>query len=63
MKKNSFILSVLVNISTLAFAGNVDTLHVQPADLNLKAIQTGDYRYVCYFQKTKESPATRIFLV
>jgi hypothetical protein len=38
-------------------------MHVQPNDLDLKSLQKGNYGYVVYYKKTRESPSTRIFLV
>jgi hypothetical protein len=45
-----------------AHAQKRDTLHVQPADLNIKGLQTGDYSYLIIRQKAKDSPAMSIIL-
>ena len=39
-----------------------DTLHVQPSDLDIKDLQTGDYSYVIVRQKAKDSPAMSMIL-
>jgi hypothetical protein len=39
-----------------------DTIHVQPADLNIKGLQTGNYTYLIVRQKAKDSPATSMIL-
>ena len=39
-----------------------DTLHVRPADLNIKGLQTGDYSYLIIRQKARDSPATSMIL-
>src|SRR5579872_3648622 len=58
-----FTLLLLVACVISLSAKTTDTLHVQPNDLDLKSLQKGNYSYVVYFKKTKESPSTRIFLV
>src|SRR3984957_1615188 len=39
-----------------------DTIHVRPADLNIKGLQTGNYTYLIVRQKAKDSPATSMIL-
>jgi len=41
-----------------ALSQNGDTLHVRPADLNIKGLQTGSYSYLIIRQKAPDSPAT-----
>jgi hypothetical protein len=55
----------LLLYSLLGTAGRAqkgDTLHVRPADLNIKGLQTGDYSYLIIRQKAKDSPATSMIL-
>ena len=44
-------------------AGTTDTLEVKPGDLDIKALQTGNYSYIIYTRQTKDSPAQRLTLV
>jgi len=56
-----FILSlVFVKYHTAQAA---DTLHVGAHDLNMRALQKGEYNYIVYFRKTKESPSRSAILV
>jgi hypothetical protein len=56
-------LALLLSITISSFAKNRDTLHVQPKDIDLKHLQTGDFGYILYHKKTKDGPALRITLV
>jgi hypothetical protein len=38
-------------------------MYVQPENLRLKNLQTGDYSYIVFVKKTKEAPSQRICLV
>jgi hypothetical protein len=49
-------------LGTSGRAQTGDTLHVRPADLNIKGLQTGDYSYLIIRQKAKDSPATSMIL-
>lgn len=49
-------------LGTAGRAQNADTLHVRPADLNIKGLQTGDYSYLIIRQKAMDSPATSMIL-
>ncbi len=44
-------------------ASPIDTINIKAGDLDMKALQTGSYRYILYNQQTKQSPAQRITLV
>jgi hypothetical protein len=57
--------SVSVSLSTALSAGaqQSDTLHVQPSDLNIKGLQTGDYSYLIMYQRSKEGPAAGLIFV
>ena len=44
-------------------AATIDTLNIKPADLDMKALQTGNYSYIIYTRQTKNSPAQRLTLV
>src|SRR5579859_724335 len=57
----SILLFLLVAFSVRAQKG--DTIHVRPADLNIKGLQTGDYSYLIIRQKAKDSPATGMIFV
>jgi hypothetical protein len=39
-----------------------DTLHVQPSDLDIKDLQTGNYSYLIVRQRAKDSPAMSMIL-
>lgn len=45
------------------FARTADTIHVKPADVDVKSLRRGTYNYMIYFRKAKESPAYRMTLV
>jgi len=55
----AFLLSFVIS----SFAKNADTIHVQPKDLDLKHLQTGDFSYIVYHKKTKDGPSLRITLI
>lgn len=57
----TFILLSLLGIS--AFAKTADTIHVKPADVDVKSLRRGTYNYLIYFRKAKESPAFLMTLV
>jgi hypothetical protein len=57
-----FFLSVTLSVNLTVAAQQADTLHVKPADLNIKGLQTGDYSYLIIRQKAKDSPATSMIL-
>jgi hypothetical protein len=50
-------------LAITAFAKPADTIHVKPADVDVKSLRRGTYNYIIYFRKTKESPANRMTLV
>jgi len=55
----------LIFLILLGFAGRAqkgDTIHVQPADLNINGLQTGDYSYLIVRQAAKDSPAKSMIL-
>jgi hypothetical protein len=60
-----YTLSILFSLSFAlsALAQKGDTLHVQPADLNIKGLQTGDYSYLIIRHKEKDGPASGMTLV
>ena len=60
--KHILCLFLFVSGTLLAGAQKADTLHVQPADLNIKGLQTGDYSYLIIRQKARDSPATSMIL-
>jgi hypothetical protein len=53
---------IFLFIASAARAQKGDTIHVQPADLNIKGLQTGHYTYLIVRQKAKDSPATSMIL-
>ena len=53
---------IFLFVASAARAQNGDTIHVQPADLNIKGLQTGHYTYLIVRQKAKDSPATSMIL-
>jgi hypothetical protein len=61
--RSFFILFCLFLLTTASFAKTIDTIQVKPADLDMKALQTGSYSYIIYTKKTKDSPAQRLVLV
>ncbi len=61
--RSILIFTCLLLTTLLSAAKNTDTLHVQPQDLNIKNLQTGNYSYIIFYKKTKESPASHIFLI
>jgi hypothetical protein len=60
-----FTLSMFLFLFAAGSAGaqKGDTLRVQPADLDIKGLQTGDYSYLIIRQKTKDGPAAGMILV
>jgi hypothetical protein len=60
--KYSLSLLLFVIGSLVAEAQTGDTLYVQPKDLNIKGLQTGDYSYLIVRQKAKDSPAMSMIL-
>src|SRR5580658_9401953 len=52
----------MIYILSLFFLLKGDTLHVQPSDLDIKGLQTGNYSYLIVRQKAKDSPATSMIL-
>jgi len=58
-----FSLILFALLAPFAFAGTIDTLQVKPGDLDMKALQTGDYSYIISNKQTKDSPAQRLTLV
>jgi hypothetical protein len=61
--KSILIFSLLLSLTVSSIAKTIDTIHIKPADLDLKALQTGKYNYIIFNKQTKESPAQRITLV
>src|SRR5580692_7104698 len=57
------VLAFLLTLTISGFGQSPDTLWVQGKDLNLKALQLGDYDYVMYFKKAKDSVAKRFYLI
>jgi len=57
-----FFVSLTLTVNLTVAAQQADTLHVKPADLNIKDLQTGDYSYLIIRQKAKDSPATSMIL-
>lgn len=59
-----YILSILcwAALAGSANAQKGDTLHVRPADLNIKGLQTGDYSYLIVRQKGLDSPASSMII-
>jgi hypothetical protein len=53
---------IFLFVASAARAQKGDTIHVQPADLNIKGLQTGHYTYLIVRQKAKDSPATSMIL-
>jgi len=54
---------LLLAAAVPAMAMGTDTLHVQPKDVDVKSLRRGEYNYIIYFRKTKESPANRMIAV
>jgi len=61
--KPIFILCILFLVAITSMAKTNDTIYVKPADLDLKALQTGHYSYILYNRQTKESPAFHVTLM
>jgi hypothetical protein len=59
---NSLHFYPMIYILTLFFFLKGDTLRVQPSDLDIKGLQTGNYSYLIVRQKAKDSPATSMIL-
>ena len=53
---------IFLLVAFAARAQKGDTIHVQPTDLNIKGLQTGNYTYLIVRQKAKDSPATSMIL-
>jgi hypothetical protein len=53
---------IFLLVAFAARAQKGDTIHVQPADLNIKGLQTGNYTYLIVRQKAKDSPAASMIL-
>jgi hypothetical protein len=61
--KTLLALTCLLSLAIPSFAQTPDTLQVQGKDLNFKALQLGDYDYILYFKKDKDSAAKRFYLI
>ncbi len=62
--KSILILPVLLFIAiTSVVAKNADTIRVTPQNIQIKNLETGNYSYILYTKKNKESPAQNITLV
>src|SRR6185312_15216169 len=61
--KSILVVQLLLLLTLSAVAKNIDTINVQPKNLDLKSLQMGNYSYVVFFKKTKSSPSSQIFLV
>ena len=61
--KSILTLFFLLLLTISSFAKSIDTIHITPQNIDMKALQTGNYSYILYTKQTKESPAQRITLV
>jgi|GEM_PF-5878234 hypothetical protein len=52
----------MIYVLGLFFLMKGDTLHVQPSDLDIAHLQTGNYSYLIVRQKAKDSPAMSMIL-
>ena len=52
----------MIYILSLIFLLKGDTLHVQPSDLDINHLQTGNYSYLIVRQKARDSPAMSMIL-
>jgi hypothetical protein len=57
----TFILFILAGLSV--DARTLDTIRVKPGDMDVKSLRKGNYNYILYYRKTKESPATTMILI
>jgi len=55
--------TAFLTLSIAAMAKPADTLKVQPGDIDMKALQKGEYSYIIYNKKSKDGPAMRMTLV
>jgi hypothetical protein len=55
--------SVFLALSISAMAETADTLKVQPGDIDMKALQKGNYSYIVYTKKTKDGSSGRMTLI
>jgi len=53
---------IFLFVASAARAQKGDTIHVQPVDLNIKGLQTGNYSYLIVRQKAKDSPVKSMVL-
>jgi hypothetical protein len=58
-----FSVGMLLMLSINTFAERRDTVRVQPVNLDLKKLQTGDMNYIMYTKKSKTDIPVRITLV
>jgi hypothetical protein len=57
----TFIILSLLTVPGLA--AGIDTVHMQPNNIDVKSLRKGEYNYIIYFRKSKEGPASRMTLI
>jgi len=57
------ILPCLLLSTFISSAKQSDTIYVKPENLQMNSLRTGDYSYIVFNKKTKDSPARRIVLI
>jgi hypothetical protein len=55
--------TALFILSTFAMAKGADTLRIQSGDIDMKALQKGQYSYIIFTKKRKDGPAMKTTLV